>query len=70
MIINMCSILSHPKGLRCLLIAFKDLNANEFEHWQRDYKTACSDLTQIELLKKGEVSGRGPARPGRLPGCV
>lgn len=42
------------EGLRTLVIAQKEIVADEFAAWSREYKSALSDLEQVRLQKAGE----------------
>jgi magnesium-transporting ATPase (P-type) len=42
------------EGLRCLIIASCTLSQGDFDSWYAQYASAASDLSQIELKKRGE----------------
>lgn len=42
------------EGLRCLLVAYSELDAKSYETWKNAYRAARTDLAQIEKRKKGE----------------
>eukprot|EP01035_Chromulina_nebulosa_P026323 gene26323-34439_t len=41
------------EGLRCLLISYAALDMQDFANWLKDYRTAITDLDQIDRKKRG-----------------
>lgn len=42
------------EGLRCLLMGYAEISEEKYAAWNKQYKTALSDLDEIERVKKGE----------------
>jgi phospholipid-translocating P-type ATPase (flippase) len=44
------------EGLRCLVIAYADIEADKFANWVKDYRLACRDVSELERKKNGEMN--------------